>query len=137
LKSIIFDKMEQYKFQILKSSIFFAAIALMLGLGGCYYDDEANLYPQIGGCDNANVTYSGTISVIMNSYCNACHNGTAEPFNIITNNYSDLKTLVDNGKLWGAVNHESAFPMPKNGPKLSDCDLSKIRIWIDGGALNN
>ncbi len=114
---------------------------VLMGLAmftGCYYDDEANLYPSSGDCDTSNVTYSATISAIMANNCNSCHSGSAPQGNLKTDNYTDLKTIADNGKLWGAVNHESGFsPMPKDRPKLSDCDLSKIRIWIDGGALNN
>ena len=121
--------------KMMKWIVFVLVIAGMMSFNGCYYDDEANLYP--GGCDTTNVTYSGTVAQIMSNNCNTCHNGSAEPFLIITDNHTDLKVIVDNGKFWGAVNHESAFPMPKDKPKLSDCDLSKIRIWIDGGALNN
>jgi hypothetical protein len=116
-------------------------ILILLGLvsfNGCYYDSEEELYPQAGSCDTTNVTYSGTISQIMSGNCNSCHSGSAPESNVKTDNYTDLKTIADNGKLWGVVNHENGFSqMPKDLPKLSDCDLSKIRIWIDGGALNN
>jgi hypothetical protein len=46
--------------------------------------------------------------------------------------------VVDNGRFWGAINHEDGYsPMPQNLPKLNDCDLKKIRTWIDEGALND
>lgn len=130
--------MKQFKHQVILSILQMVMIAGFLGLNGCYYDDEDNLYPQIGGCDTTNVTYSATISTIMSSNCNSCHSGSAAQAGIKTDNYTDLKTIADNGKLWGAVNHETGFsPMPKDRPQLSDCDLSKIRIWIDNGSLNN
>lgn len=121
------------------SFLFLVLIFLgMASLNGCYYDDEDNLYPQVGGCDTSNVTYSGTISGIMNGNCNACHSGPTANANVITDNYDDLKIIADNGRLWGVVNHESGYsPMPKDRPKLSECDLSKIRIWLDNGALND
>lgn len=110
----------------------------LLTLNSCYYDDEETLYPQSLACDTTNVTYSATISAIMSSNCNACHSGSAPQANIKTDNYTDLKDIADNKKLWGAVNHLSGYsPMPKDRPKLSDCDLDKIRIWIYEGALNN
>jgi mono/diheme cytochrome c family protein len=110
----------------------------LISLSGCYYDDEETLYPQVAGCDTTNVTYSGTISAIMAGNCNSCHGESAPQAGIKTDNYTDLKTIADNEKLWGVVNHLSGYsPMPKDRPKLSDCDLNKIRIWIDGGALNN
>lgn len=121
-----------------KCIVFVLVIAGIMSFSGCYYDDEENLYPQVGGCDTTNVTYSSTVSGIMSSNCNSCHSGSTPEGNLKTDNYSDLKTIADNGKLWGVVNHESGFSqMPKDRPKLSDCDLSKIRIWIDGGAQNN
>jgi hypothetical protein len=129
---------KQFKYQALKSLLIAAMLTALLGINGCYYDDEENLYPQIGGCETTNITYSGTISQIMSGNCNSCHSGSAPEGNVKTDNYTDLKTIADNGKLWGVVNHETGFSqMPKDRPKLSDCDLSKIRIWIDGGALNN
>ncbi len=130
--------MKQSNYQFLKTSLIALSILGLIAFQGCYYDDEANLYPQIGGCDNSNVTYTGTISVIMNDNCNACHSGPDYQGNVKTDSFTNLKVIVDNGKLWGCVNHDSGFlPMPKDRPKLSNCDLSKIRIWLDGGALNN
>jgi hypothetical protein len=126
------DKVEKLKNKMTKWIVFILIIAGIMSFSGCYYDDEANLYP--GGCDTTNITYSGTIAQIMSNNCNTCHNGSAEPFLIITDNYTDLKSISeDNNRLWRAVNHESDFPMPKDRPPLSDCDLSKIRIWIDNG----
>ncbi len=117
---------------ITKWIAFVLVVSGMLSFSSCYYDDEENLYPQVGGCDNTNVTYSGTIAQIMSNNCNSCHSGSPPQGNIKTDNYTDLKAIAeDNNRLLKAVNHESNFPMPKNGQKLSDCDLSKIRIWID------
>ena len=39
-----------------------------------------------------------------------------------------VKARVNDGKLWAAVNHVTGFsPMPKNGNKLSDCELKQIK----------
>jgi hypothetical protein len=130
-------KVEKLKSKGTKWIAFILILVGIMSFSGCYYDDEDNLYPLAGSCDTTNVTYSGTISLIMSGNCNSCHGGSSPQANIKTDSYTDLKIVVDNGKFWAAVNHESAFPMPKDLPKLSDCDLSKIRIWIDGGALNN
>jgi hypothetical protein len=123
---------------ILKWVVIILPAGLMLNFTGCYYDDVETLYPQVAGCDTTNVTYSGTISPIMSTNCNSCHGGSAPTANVRTDTYDGLKIIADDERLWGTVNHESDYsPMPKDRPKLSDCDLSKIRIWIDGGALNN
>jgi hypothetical protein len=55
-----------------------------------------------------------------------------------TDSRQGLMDAVNSGRLWGALNHQTGFsPMPKDAPKLSDCDLSKIRIWIDDGTPDN
>jgi len=113
-------------------------IVILAGLHSCYYDNEEALYPSMGACDTANVTYSGTIAPIMATNCNSCHGITLSNGNVITENYQGLKVIAENGKLHGVVNHLSGYqPMPQDRPKLSDCDLAKIDIWINGGALNN
>lgn len=110
----------------------------MTGLSSCYYDNEEDLYPQPVDCDTLNVTYSQTIAPIMSTNCNACHGGSAPNANVKTDTYNDLKIIADDDRLWGVVNHESGYsPMPKDRPKLNDCDLKKIRVWLDNGALND
>jgi len=107
-------------------------------LSSCYYDNAEDLYPQSPECDTLNVTYSSTIAPIMSASCNDCHGESFANANVRTDNYDDLKTIADDGRLWGTVNHESGYsPMPKDRPKLNDCDLKKIEIWLDNGALND
>lgn len=119
----------------IKAGIF---ILLLIAMQACYYDNEEELYPQQAACDTTNVGYAATISIIMENNCNTCHGSDFPQANVITDNYTDLKVIADNGRLWGAVNHENGYsPMPNNLPKLSDCNLSKIRIWLDNGALND
>jgi len=114
------------------------AITLTGALHSCYFDNEETLYPGDGSCDTSNVTYSSTVAVIMGEKCNSCHGGTFPEAGQKTDNYNDLKSLADNGKLWGTINHESGYPaMPKGKPKLRDCELRKIRIWLDNGAPND
>lgn len=110
---------------------------VLFGMQGCYYDNEEELYPQPVECDTLNVSYSGTIAPIMNTNCNDCHGGSSPAANVKTDTYDDLKTIADDDRLWGVVNHEAGYsPMPKDRPKLNDCNLKKIRVWLDNGALN-
>lgn len=123
----------------MKHLIKLGIVILIIGfLQSCYYDNEEELYPQAPDCDTTNVTYSSTMVKIMEDNCNACHGSSFPQGGIITDNYADLKIIADNGKLWGAINHDEGYsPMPQNMPKLNDCDLSKIRIWLDNGALDD
>ena len=111
---------------------------LLSGLNSCYYDNEEYLYPQPVGCDTVNISYSGVIAPILSDNCNGCHGGSSPTAGIATDNYDDLKIIVDNGKFWGSINHETGYTqMPKDKPRLSECDLKKINIWINNGALND
>lgn len=93
---------------------------------------------NVSDCDTANVTYSGTVMPILQAYCYGCHSSPNGSGGIILTSYNDVVTLVNNGKLWGSINFLSGYiGMPYNGNKMSDCNLAKIRIWIDSGAINN
>ncbi len=120
-----------------------SGFALMISLSSCYYDNEEELYEHVQTiqCDTTNVTYSATIKPIMQENCNSCHNQAGPSGGVATDTYAGLQAITAaglNDKLWGAVAHVNGFsPMPQGGNKLSDCNLAKIRVWINGGALNN
>ena len=93
---------------------------------------------QLASCDTSNVNYSGTIRSIISNKCQGCHSGSAAAGGLDYSSYEGVKAKVNDGRLWGAVNHVAGFsPMPKNGNKLSSCELAQIKKWIDDGALNN
>jgi hypothetical protein len=112
---------------------------VFLFLSACYYDNVEDLYPAGSqSCDTTNVTYSQTIAPIAAQYCNSCHSGTTPPAGIKTDTYTDLNAIAVNGKLWGVVNHDQGYiPMPYQSAKLSECNLLKIRKWIDAGSPDN
>ncbi len=122
--------------KIFLKAILASAFALTLSLGGCYYDNEEDLYLGSNSCDTSNVTYTLSVAPVMAGYCNSCHATGSASGNIVTDNYASV--VADIARIRGAVNHVSGFsPMPQNGGKLSDCDLSKIDIWIRQGKLKN
>lgn len=114
------------------------AIFFIWSLSSCYYDNEQDLYPSPPACDTTNITYSGTVNPILQVNCNTCHNSVDQQGGIITDNYTDLQTIINNGKFRGAINHlEGYLPMPKGGEQLNNCDLTQINLWLDNGAPNN
>jgi mono/diheme cytochrome c family protein len=89
-------------------------------------------------CDTANVTYSISIRSIISNKCQGCHSSSSAGGGYDFTTYSGVKARIDDGKLWGSVNYMPGYsPMPKNGTKLSTCELAKIKKWIDAGAANN
>ena len=104
---------------------------------GCYYDNEEELYNC--AVDPAAIKYSTTITTILNSYgCTGCHSGGAPPRGIDLTTYAGVAGVANSGQLFGAISHSPGFiPMPQGGGKMNQCDLRKVKAWIDAGALNN
>jgi uncharacterized membrane protein len=89
-------------------------------------------------CDSNQFKYGANISIIINSYCTGCHSGTAASGNIDLSTYNNVKIQAANGRLVGAVSHAAGYSaMPKNANKLSDCQITQIKKWVEAGALNN
>ena len=91
-----------------------------------------------GGCDTTIVTFSGTVWPLMQTWCMGCHSGSNAGGGIPIENYNNLVTIANNGKLMGTITHSAGYsPMPKSSDKLSDCQIAEIRIWIEDGTPNN
>jgi hypothetical protein len=89
-------------------------------------------------CDSTVFTYSGAIQPLIQTKCQGCHSGVNAQGGIDISTYTLLKTKVIDGKLWGAINQLPGFsPMPKNGTKLSDCEINQFQKWIAAGSPNN
>jgi len=119
--------------------ILFVAFFFLMIASACYNNNMEYLYPQIpGSCDTANVTFSGKVKPILDDNCVSCHNSANASGSVNLDGYSNAITYVTNGKLIGTIKHSSGFsPMPKNGNKLSDCQITIFDIWINKGAGNN
>ena len=125
-------------------TISFFSVFVLAGmvLNSCYYDSEEYLFPESGtDCDTSDVTFGATIQPMLQSYCYSCHsnsNASGNGAGIRLENYSDVKTMADNGRLLGSISHENGYsPMPKGGSKLSDCQISQTQVWIENGTPNN
>ena len=88
--------------------------------------------------DTVNVTFALSVKPIISNKCQGCHSGANPQGGIDLSTYNGVKAKVNDGKLWGSVNWSAGFsPMPKNGNKLTGCELTKIQKWIAQGAPNN
>lgn len=95
--------------------------------------------PGAGGCDTDNVSYSADIRPILENNCLGCHQGANPVGGFTLETYNGVVAKVNSGRLYGAVAWETGFvPMPFGASSpLPDCDLDKIKAWIDAGAPNN
>ncbi len=88
-------------------------------------------------CDATKFTYAAIVQPIIANQCVGCHKPGSLSGNIDLSSYSLVMVQVNNGKLFGSISHSVGYsPMPQ-GTKLSDCQISQIKSWIDAGALNN
>ncbi len=113
-------------------------------ISACTFDNEEETFPSEDGevgCQTANISYLTDVLPIVQANCYVCHDN--DNFNTLGNGidlegYDDLKIYVDNERFFGSINRDQGFsPMPRDAPKLDQCDLDKIKSWIDAGALNN
>lgn len=123
----------------MKRTITILLVTSVIIFTGCYRDIEEELYPPTGNCDTTAVTYTTTVVPLLQSNgCLGCHSGGAPSGNISLDNYNSVKLVAQNGKLYGAISHSPGYPpMPQGGNKLSTCNISKIKAWIDAGSPNN
>lgn len=90
-----------------------------------------------GGCDTiAGAKFATFVQPLVQSKCKGCHSGTTPQGGIKLTTYSEIRTIALDGRFYNSVN-ASANWMPKGGAKLSDCNLVKLKTWIDSGALEN
>jgi hypothetical protein len=111
---------------------------------GCYYDNFKELHPEkavvVSNCDSAGViSYSTQIVPILSSACTAqCHNNVGGGHDMTT--WTSVNADATNGNLYSSVawDNTSLQQMPQGATtKISDCDITKIKKWVAGGALNN
>jgi hypothetical protein len=118
---------------LIRFTVFF--VLFLFTLSGCYFDKENELYPSNGNCDTAGImTYTTSIAPIMVANCNVCHSTKVNAGGVITDNYDDLYKTVTHNTLWPAVSWTGGIRMPKGMDQLPDCDLTKIKKWIDADA---
>jgi len=123
---------------------FSTALVLAVIVYSCSKSNEEEVKTGFYGstppnCDTANMSYATDIKPILQANCYSCHsNSTFTISGTKLENYNDLIHHVEEGDVLGAITHAAGFPaMPENAPKLSDCDINKIKAWIERGALNN
>lgn len=122
--------MKRMKHTILQLSV----CAALVMFGGCYNDDEETLYPVNTACDTSVTTYSAFVSSAVSANCaiSGCHVAGAQAPDL--SSYSGVKANVDRIKVRAVT--ERTMP-PASQSKMSECDVLKLKTWIDKGAQNN
>lgn len=89
-------------------------------------------------CDTVAMTYNADVKPILQNNCYSCHGNGQANGGVTLDNHAGVQAVASSGKLIGVISHAAGFkPMPQGGTKLSDCNINKIRSWINRGALSN
>lgn len=131
-----------------KISSFFFTLSVCIGLTGCYYDTEEELYPDSGSviCDTVSVSYTNDIVPIMNSKCSysGCHAGANAAAGIPLETHAGVKAYLelDKARFLSSITWDGSVSNPRNMPqgastKISDCNINTIKAWINSGYPNN
>ena len=111
-----------------------------LGLAACTYHDEETLYPSedTPSCDTTAVSYADFVAPLLDAHCNNCHGGEFPSANIALDTHRDVRRWAESGQLYGSMAHLDGYSrMPKSGNRLPQCDLDKVKAWIDADTPNN
>lgn len=91
-------------------------------------------------CNTSNVSYTAHIRPLIENKCLGCHNTANAPNaeDIYLGTYSQDSAQAMNGNLYGVLTRAPGFqPMPKYQGKITDCEISFVKAWIDAGVPNN
>lgn len=83
-------------------------------------------------CDTAVYTFTKAIEPMIGKYCVGCHSGSTISGNTDLGSYATIKASAQSGKLVASLKRTTSW-MPSGGKKLSDCQITQIQKWIDGG----
>ncbi len=112
--------------------------ALLLGLAaGCTYS-----HGDPAPCDISaeTVTYAGVVAPIFEAHCLECHASSTAGTQGGSHDFSDYEGIHNYPArtLLGCIQHAPGFlPMPQGRPALSECDVLRIKAWIDAGEPKN
>ena len=89
-------------------------------------------------CDSINVTFSSTIWPIVQATCKGCHSGNTPGGGIQLIDYATIAAAVNGNRFLGSIEQLQGFSaMPKNGLKLSNCNIAKFKKWKHDGTPHN
>lgn len=99
---------------------------------------DQNCNPLAQECDTTNISYSTYVQPVLQDHCIGCHSGGSPSGNVNLDSYEGIKTVAEDGRLYGVISWMEGFPnMPRGGAKLPDCAIDKIKAWIEAGAVEN
>lgn len=98
--------------------------------------------------DKAKVTFQDQALGIFRNRCNSCHNPDKQKGGLNLESYTTAMAGGSSGKvvepgdpdsstLFALITHAEEPKMPPNSAKIPDAEIDILRLWIEGGALEN
>lgn len=128
------------KSTMLRNTTYALGFLFLLVNSSCYYDNKEDLYQYIidEECTATEAAFTADISPIIVNNCTRCHRNGREDGNVNLEGYNRVLPYAQNGQLLGTMDHATGYSiMPPSGPKVSFCDIEKVKLWLDAGALDN
>jgi hypothetical protein len=88
-------------------------------------------------CDTTTFKFSLNIWPIIRDNCKGCHSGATPSKGLLLTNYTEVKAIVDSGKLINVLNATNGLKQMPPGGKLIPCRIIQINKWIANGAPND
>ena len=115
------------------------ALAGILLLPACVWDNLEDLHPDTQECDTSSVSFSMDIQPILSNNCFSCHSNVNAPSfggGLSFEDHADVSANSD--RIKGAINHNEGFlAMPQGGDKLDPCSIMKFEAWVSAGTPDN
>jgi len=124
-----------------KPSVFILLLSALGLVAGCSKTNEEALlleanYQEL--CTQDTISFHEHVAPIIAFNCMPCHNASQASGTIVLETYADISGLAASGTLLGVVRHEPGFlQMPKDKPKLRECEIRALEVWVNQGTLNN
>lgn len=88
-------------------------------------------------CDTSAVGFTKDIQPLIFNTCKGCHSGAGAFNGIHLDSYDGIRSAAVSGKLYNVVIGNGISMPPSPSPKLNNCQIAKIKIWVADGAQNN
>lgn len=101
----------------------------------CTYESEEKLYPD-QFCDTIGVAYQSHIKPIIQNNCLQCHANPAGAGIPKLNDLQVVKSKID--LIINVTSHKEGYvKMPRNAPKLSECQINTFIAWRNANMPEN
>jgi len=132
--------------KILKIIAIPVLLSLVLTTSNCTYKNAQEVFPiDTSGCITVNMSFKNDIQPILIANCYSCHSvqNSSLGLGYVLEGYANDTLYVKPGLVptiyqnVSDANVNDFYHMPKGLPSISECEIIKIKAWIDQGYKNN